>query len=248
VLWRASSKFEARWILAMFISALAIGFGWSRGATLAAIVGLVVFVVASAGQRRRAAVLAAIAIGMLAIGTAFSDPGDGSSAARTFSAVDSGRTPLYRAAVRGVQHRPVFGLGAGGVLTALQRTPPNEVLRWVGMPATAAIRSARSTPRLLVIDYTVADGTRQQYLNITTKVHNELLDYAVSYGLPAALLAAAMFLTALWRSRTNPALVASLAAFAAGLMTWPQVMRTAPILWAFLGLALASPQRHRNAS
>ena len=240
-LWRAAMPgSRRRWIVASNISALAIGFGWSRGATLAAVVGVIVFIVASVGHRRRAAAMALLAVVGLAVGTVFSDPGDGSSKARTFSATDSGRTPLYRAAAQGISAHPFVGLGAGGVLRALSIAEPADVLAWAGVRATEVSRSARSTPQLLVIDYTAVDGSRQQYLNITTKVHNELVDYAVSYGLPATLLAAATFLVALWRSRANAALVASLAAFAAGLLTWPQVMRTAPILWAFLGLALTA--------
>lgn len=239
-LWRATTGSRTGWIAVSAVSALAIGFGWSRGATIAAVVGIIAFVIASVGGRRRAATMALVAVVGLALGTVLSDPGDGSTTARTFSAADSGRTPLYRAAVQGIAAHPVIGIGAGGVLRALSSADPADVLVWAHVPATDAARSSRSTPRLLVIDYTATDGTRQQYLNITTKVHNELVDYAVSYGLPAAVLAAATFLAALWRSRSQPPLVASLAAFAAGLLTWPQVMRTAPIMWALLGLALAT--------
>ena len=248
-LWRAAAtNTPHRWLALSSVSALAIGFGWSRGATLAAVIGIVIFVVTAIGQRRRAAALGVVALVSLALGTVFADPGDGTSTARTFSATDSGRTALYRASAEGIVAHPIIGLGAGGVLRALSSADPADVLAWAHIPATAAARSSRSTPRLLVIDYTAADGVRRQYLNITTKVHNELVDYAVSYGLPAAILAAALFLAALWRSRSHPALVGSLAAFATGLLTWPQVMRTAPVLWTFLGLALTMQADRRNSS
>jgi O-antigen ligase len=246
-LHRSLASGRLLWLLGSFICALAIGFGWSRGATLAALVGLGVFVAAARGARKRAAVLAVVALVGLAGGTALSDPGDGSSASRTFSSASSGRTPLYHAAIRGALRHPLFGLGAGGVLTSLQQASPAQVLSWAGVKGTHATTSDLSTVRMLTIDYTAPNGSRQQYVNITTKAHNEVLDYAVSFGVPAAVLASLMFALAIWRARRDVALVSALGAFVAGLMTWPQVMRTAPILWALLGVALASQVRSSDS-
>lgn len=227
------------WSVGVAICALAIGLGWTRGASLAAIAATGAFVVASSGTRRRAATLAAIAAVGLAVGTVSVPTDDGGSAGHSFSSSDSGRGVLYRASVAGISGKPLFGLGAGGVLRALFDAPPASVLRWADIDATKALIDPASTPGRLIITGTANDGSGVRYENITTKSHNELLDYAVSYGLPAALLAVVTLALALFRARRDAALFASLVGAAVGLLTWPQVMRTAPVLWAVFGFALS---------
>ena len=227
------------WSASVAVCALAIGLGWTRGASLAAVAATVAFVATSRGTRARAAVLAAIAALGLVVGT-LSVPTDGdASASRSLSTADSGRGVLYRASLAGIADGPVFGLGAGGVLHALRDTPPATVLRWAHIDASDAGVDPASTPGHLIITGSRSDGTGVRYENITTKSHNELLDYAVSFGLPAALFAAMTFVLALFRARRDAAVFASLVGAAVAMLTWPQVMRTAPVLWAVLGFALA---------
>ena len=227
------------WSASVAVCALAIGLGWTRGASLAAIVAVVALVAASRGMRVRAATLAAIAAAGLVVGT-ISVPSEGdASAGRSFSSSDSGRSVLYRASLNGIADNPVFGLGAGGVLHALFDTPPATVLRWAHIDASDPRIDPASAPAHLIITGSKSDGSEVRYENITTKSHNELLDYAVSYGLPAALFAAMTFVLALFRARRDAAMFASLVGAAAGLLTWPQVIRTAPILWVVLGFALS---------
>ncbi len=227
------------WSAGVAVCALAIGLGWTRGASLAAIGAAIAFVAASRGTRTRAAVLAAIAAVGLVIGTA-AVPTDGdASASRSLSTADSGRGVLYRASLAGIGNNPVFGLGAGGVLHALFDAPPDTVLRWAHIDASDARVDPTSNPGHVIITGSGNDGSEVRYENITTKSHNELLDYAVSFGLPAALFAAMTFVLALFRARRDAAVFASLVGAAVAMLTWPQVMRTAPVLWAVLGFALA---------
>ncbi len=227
------------WMIAIAGSGSAIGFGWTRGASVAALAALITYVVACREGRRRAAALAGIAALGLMLGTALAPSAAGGSAGHSFSAADSGRGVLYRAAFAGISGQPIVGHGAGGVLRVLTTTDPVTVLRWAKIDAASAERSAASTADILVIEGTRADGSAIRYENITSKTHNELLDYAVSYGIPAALLAGATMLLAIVRARRDAALVACLVGAAVGMLTWPQVMRTAPILWTVLGFALA---------
>ena len=227
------------WSASVAVCALAIGLGWTRGASLAAVAATVALVATSRGTRTRAAVLAAIAAVGLVVGTASVPTEGGGSAGRSFSSSDSGRSVLYRASLNGIADNPVFGLGAGGVLHALFDAPPATVLRWAHVDASDPRLDPASTPGHLIITGSSSDGSEVRYENITTKSHNELLDYAVSYGLPAALFAARTFVLALFRARRDAAVFASLIGAAVGLLTWPQVMRTAPILWAVLGFALS---------
>ncbi len=227
------------WSASVAVCALAIGLGWTRGASLAALGAAIAFVAVSRGSRTRAVALAAIAAVGLGIGTVSVPTEGGGSAGRSLSSSDSGRGVLYRASLAGISDSPVVGLGAGGVLHALFDAPPATVLRWAHVVATDARLDPVSTPGHLIITGSSSDGSDIRYENITTKSHNELLDYAVSYGLPAAVLAAMTFVLALFRARRDAALFASLVGAAVGLLTWPQVMRTAPVLWAILGFALS---------
>ena len=227
------------WSTGVAVCALAIGLGWTRGATLAAIAAIVAFIATSRGSRVRAATLGAVAALGLVVGTLSVRTEGHASTSRSLSTADSGRGVLFRASLNGIADSPVFGLGAGGVLHALFNAPPATVLRWAHVDATDARVDPASTPGHLIIGAVASDGSEVRYENITTKSHNELLDYAVSYGLPAALFAAITFVLALFRARRDAALFASLVGAAAGLLTWPQVMRTAPVLWTVLGFALS---------
>ncbi len=233
------------WYASVAVCALAIGLGWTRGASLAAIGAAIAFVVTSRGVRTRAAALAAVAAVGLIIGTILVPTEGGGSAGRSLSSSDSGRSVLYRASLVGISDSPVFGLGAGGVLHALSDAPPDTVLRWAHIDASDARVDPASNPGHVIITATASGGDAVRYENITTKSHNEPLDYAVSYGLPAALLALATFALALLRARRDAALFASLIGAAVAMLTWPQVMRTAPVLWAVLGFALS---QRRGAS
>ncbi len=242
---RSRSRF---WAATGFLMAVAVGLAWTRGASVAALAGLLVFVVSQRNHRCRAVVastaaVAGLLLGSLTSASALGTEGASADRAHAFSAADSGRKPLYAASVWGIRHQPLIGYGAGGVLRAMQAVPPATVLGWAGLPARNAHRAAESNDQHLVLLSTSPNGTANRYDNITTKAHNELLDYAVSYGLPAAALAALTMALALWRSRRDPALCGAITAFAVGLLTWPQVMRTAPVLWCLLGLALAMGRR-----
>lgn len=227
------------WTLSVGAAATAIGLGWSRGALLAALAAVTSVVVLSRDTRKRVAALAAVACVGLILGSGLAASTSGGSAAHSFSTSDSGRGVLYRGSLAGVAAEPLVGLGAGGVLHALNDEDPATVLRWAGVDGTGATTGPESTVDRLVIEATGPDGWTIRYENITSKSHNELLDYAVSYGLPAAVLAAATMALALHRARRDAALGAALLGSVVGLLTWPQVMRTAPILWALIGFALS---------
>lgn len=240
---RVPRRWRCLWVAAALMMGLAVGFAWTRGATVAAVAGIVVYVARSKQRRSAVAVsgivLVGLVVGSLTSASALGSGEVGADRAHVFSAADSGRKPLYLASLWGILRRPLTGYGAGGVLRALEDAPPATVLRWAGLPAAEAVRSSESNEQHLVLLSAKPDGSVNRYDNMTTKVHNELLDYAVSYGVPAAFLAALTIFVALWRSRSDPVLFGAISAFVAGLFTWPQVMRTAPVVWCLLGAALA---------
>lgn len=243
----ATSRPDPRWIAAALAMGVAVGFGWTRGASVAALGGIAAFVACSSGARKNAAFVGLIAAAGVIVGTLTSQSAlraGSSEGVHAFSAADSGRKPLYAASFWGIRQQPFVGLGAGGVLRALNSAPPKTVLTWAGLPTINARRSPEATNERLVLLSEDNEGRPVRYDNITTKAHNELLDYAVSYGVPAAVLAALTLGLALWRSRSDPAVFGALTAFSLGLLTWPQVMRTAPVIWAILGVALATSAAH----
>jgi O-Antigen ligase len=225
------------WSTAAALISFAVGLCWTRGASIALLAGCLTIVFLS---RKRLIVLAsslvcvaALALGVFASSSSSSNDANGS--AHTFSTTDSGRKPLYAASVWGMLHRPLTGFGADGVVQAMAAAPPSKVLEWAGVTGTATSSNNTQVDRLVL-----GTSTEVPYTNITTKVHNELLDYGVSYGVPALALAAATIISALWFCRRNPTLFAAIIAFSVAMMTWPQIMRTAPVFWGLLGLAFGS--------
>ncbi|BDP42714.1 hypothetical protein DAETH_26830 [Deinococcus aetherius] len=122
--------------------------------------------------------------------------------------------------------------------TGLRQDEPANVKRLNAAPTEA--------PRFLVIH---PGGKRELVVLPINKVHNEYLDYALTYGLPAALLFTALVATALWSSRTFlPGISAGLLAYAAYLLTWPEIIRFAPLAWFMMGIALATQHKRRRDS
>jgi len=81
----------------------------------------------------------------------------------------------------------------------------------------------------------------ERVIEATNAVHNEYLEYAFTYGLPAAAAFVSLFVIGIWRSwRHVPWATASLASYLIYLFTWPETIRFAPLAWAVLGIALAS--------
>lgn len=157
---------------------------------------------------------------------------------------DSGRTVLYKTALSGIAQRPVFGWGSDGVLAAMHTRPPEAVLAEmrIELPRGSQIKvlskQADDNYLMRVTPPGKPSVLVQQPIN---KVHNEYLDYAVSYGIPAALIVVCLMGMGCWRAwPTAFPLTASLAAYAVYLLTWPDVVRFAPVAWAVLGLALAA--------
>lgn len=156
----------------------------------------------------------------------------------------SQRTVLWNSAFFGIAQRPLFGWGAPAVWRVINTRPVSEVL------LEQEVRNVVSSKRLSVkddmpaISVALSNGKRGVVQTPVNKVHNEYLDYALTYGLPAALMFTAVLSWAIWSGRKlTPALSAGLVAYAVYLLTWPEIIRFAPIAWFIMGVCLASGKR-----
>lgn len=232
------------WLAVVLISWAWAG-SFTRGSWLAGALGLVWLLVWARPRpplRAWGAVVLGVSLCVATVavrgeGRAFSLFGDSSDQALADS---SGRGVLWRSALFGIPQRPVLGWGTPALWQAMNGRPARELLADFGQPDLAGIRRLNSgpteAPRFMVAH---RDGTRELVTLPINKVHNEYLDSALTYGLPAALLFAALLGMAIWSGRVLlPGLSAGLVAYAAYLLTWPEIVRFAPLAWFMMGLAL----------
>ncbi|OWL98830.1 hypothetical protein CBQ26_01010 [Deinococcus indicus] len=154
---------------------------------------------------------------------------------------NSGRTVLYRSALIGITERPLLGWGGNALWKVMAERSDQELLAEGGAPAH--VRAERrdfgvNAPPSFIL--TLPTGEKQWFFLPVNKVHNEYLDYALTYGIPAAVLFTLLLGYGIWNAWTTaPVLSACLVAYGVYLLTWPEVIRFAPIAWFLLGLALA---------
>ncbi|MFC5848391.1 O-antigen ligase family protein [Deinococcus petrolearius] len=235
---------------------------FTRGAWLAGALGLIWLVL---WQRKRVPwrTWGAVALGIVlcvvtaqvrGAGRSFSISGTATSAAVPAQALadSSGRGVLWNSALFGIQRRPLWGWGTPALLQAMNARSSEKLLAENGTRHIEAFRKINRNnnefPNFLV---TYRDGRKERVFlgGAVNKVHNEYLDYALTYGLPAALAFTVLLGWAIWSSRVAaPALSAGLVAYAAYLFTWPEVVRFAPIAWFFMGVALAAGASTRRAA
>lgn len=245
---RRSSHWSWAWSAVVLISWAWAG-SFTRGAWLAGGLGLVWLAVR---LRRRVVVRAwlAVALGItLCLGTA-----ELRGAGRSFSAAtqdltdSSGRGVLWHSALLGIQERPLLGWGTPALWQAMNARPERDLLIEFGTRDVTQIQRLNTqdqqAPSFFV---THNDGRREKAVLSINKVHNEYLDYALTYGIPALLLFTALMIWAVWSGRSwAPGVSAGLVAYAAYLMTWPEIIRFAPIAWFMAGLALAGNAAQRG--
>ncbi|MCY1703072.1 O-antigen ligase family protein [Deinococcus sp. SL84] len=155
----------------------------------------------------------------------------------------SGREALWKAAALGIEQQPAFGWGTPALFRVMNIQPLEE-LAWEsgysGTPISPRMNAADESPTFRIRQ---ADGRVQTVSNFPDKVHNEYLDHALTYGLPAALLLCTLLILGIWNSRTAPGISAALLAYGLYLLTWPDSIRFSPLLWFVLGLAWAQGVR-----
>lgn len=238
---------RSRWgLLYMVLAGFSLTASLTRGAFLAAMIGYVFW--ACQGNLKRYAVHAAVLLGLLlplphltASQVDLRSFGDGVGEQKTSD--NSGRTPLWNTALYGIQLRPFLGWGLGQLLNVMAQRPDAELLHELGKDR--GNRTVQQLPRTSgdSLNWRLSGGGQapERVTEATNAVHNEYLEYAFTYGLPAAAAFVSLFVIGIWRSwRHVPWAAASLVAYLIYLLTWPETVRFAPLAWAVLGIALAS--------
>ncbi|WP_102126427.1 O-antigen ligase family protein [Deinococcus planocerae] len=250
----ASSRNRWGWLAVILISWAWAG-SFTRGAWLAGAVGLLWLVIWARPRpslRSWSAVLLGVALCVFTTtlrgeGRAFNLSNDATGGGQAI-ADSSGRAVLWGSALFGIRQRPLLGWGTPALWQAMNERSEKEVLADFGKHDLAGVRRLNSTPReapRFVVTH--ADGKRESVVLSIGKVHNEYLDYALTYGLPAAVMFIALLAAAIWSSRTLlPGVSGGLLAYAAYLLTWPEIIRFAPIAWFMMGVALAAYSRRRS--
>ncbi|WP_083922554.1 O-antigen ligase family protein [Deinococcus aquatilis] len=162
----------------------------------------------------------------------------------------SGRSVLWRSALIGIQQKPLLGWGSPALWQVMNSRDAQTLLHENGTQNITAIQKRNDDPRSAPSFYvTHTDGSRERVDFTINKVHNEYLDYALTYGIPAALLFIVLISRSIWASRLiAPGLSGAVVAYAAYLLTWPEVIRFAPIAWFIMGLALGASFRSKVRS
>ena len=238
---------RSRWgLLCVFLAGFSLTASLTRGALLAAAIGYICWIIQ--GNAKQYQIHAALLLGLLAplahltaaqMGTRSFGSGVGQQQLND----DSARAPLWNTALYGIKLRPLFGWGPGQLLDLMAQRPDNQLLSELKVQATGQtiIRLPRVTGGPL--RWRTTRGTSRPALisQPVDAVHNEYLEYAFTFGIPAAVAFILLYLLGFFRSwKRLPWAAASLSTYLVYLLTWPETVRFAPLAWAILGFALAA--------
>ena len=159
----------------------------------------------------------------------------------------SQRGVLWNSALTGIAQKPVLGWGTPA-LWRVMATRPTKALIAESAGAVGNFQRVQrlSNDPLRAPEFRLLrpEGNWVGFSLSVNKVHNEYLDYALTYGLPAALMVIILLGWAIWSGRTTvPGVSAGLIAYTVYLLTWPEIIRFAPIAWFMMGIALAAGDR-----
>lgn len=235
-----------RWLsLSIMIVAWACAGTFSRGAWLAALSGLIWLV----WQRRSisSAAWMSLAAGLLFFAATVGIRGsDRSFVNKEAILTTSQRDVLWKSAVVGILERPVFGWGSPALWRIMEQRDDADLLLEQGVKNVSSVQRLSRNPQEMPKLYVIYRSGMKDIINLSiNKVHNEYLDYSITYGLPSAMLFIGLLCWGIWSSRfTNIGLSAGLVTYGIYLMTWPEVIRFAPIAWFMIGTAIGL--RHRK--
>lgn len=163
----------------------------------------------------------------------------------------SSRIALWKSAIHGIGDRPLTGFGVKAVRQAINARPPRDVVEDYleqTHPPIVQVRKLSNPFRtdvdpLEIPGYFVkfSDGSQRTIYIAEDKVHNEYLDYAVTYGIFSLLTFLAILTVIIHRaSKTNWAELMAVLAYALFLFFWPENTRFSAVAYVIMGIALAS--------
>ncbi|WP_019551719.1 hypothetical protein [Thermus scotoductus] len=145
----------------------------------------------------------------------------------------------WKATLRGIAARPLFGFGAAGFHFQWPLYLEEEELRhflrimWGAEEVLSRGTNGQGMPVFLIRDQ---EGQVRLLAVQGFKAHNEFLDQALLFGLPGAFLWLLLYLLALRQTWATP-LGGGLLAYFGFLLFWYAVFYALGVLWVLLGLA-----------
>lgn len=158
------------------------------------------------------------------------------------------RTYYYRAAVRGIAARPILGWGGGNfefawprflTLRELNRFGQEE---W-GFGEVLSVQTSSSGPPVLAVHDRL--GKSRLVLVRTFKAHDQILEAALMWGIPGAILYLAVFVLAMRGLRRSAPLAIGILVYGAFTLLWFVIPQTQGLLWAMA--AASNAEAHRVA-
>lgn len=233
---------------AVTIIAWALAGSDTRGAWLAGTIGMIWLLVCQP-QLRRLRFWWPVFLGLALIYPTQMISGKGGRSFQSAEAVadSSGRSVLWKSALYGIAKKPLTGWGAPALWKAMNARPAVVLLAEFGVKDIRTFRHINVSSAMTELPSFIVfhKYEKPELITMSTnKVHNEYMDYALTYGLPAAMLFAVMLAWAIWSARiTAPGFSAAVLAYGIYLFTWPEVVRFAPIAWFMIGICLALGQK-----
>ena len=233
-------------LLCVFLAGFSLTASLTRGALLAAAIGYICWIIQ--GNAKRFQIHTALVLGLLTplphlTAAQLGTRSFGSGAGQQQLNDDSARAPLWNTALYGIKLRPLFGWGTGQLLNVMARRPDSQLLSELKIQAAGltVVRLPRVSGGPLRWRATRESFKPTLISQPVDAIHNEYLEYAFTFGIPAAMTFIFLYLLGFFRAwKRLPWAAASLAAYLVYLLTWPETIRFASLAWAILGFALAA--------
>lgn len=209
------------------------------GATVnrAALLGLIAIAVRSIWLPRRALAWAVVALVGFGAGWGLVQLRQGEAAKNITNAGSSvSRSYIWRAAVRGIAARPVFGWGGTFYDHWYQYLSKQETAEYLKAEYGLTILGQKDN----VFQIKRSDGTIDSFWFSFWKAHNQFLDEGLLRGVPGVLLFLSLWVLAFRRTAPQVApFQLALVGYATFLLVWFAAPEGEGVLWACLGLGCA---------
>ncbi len=225
-----------------FLLGLGVGLTYNRASVVGLLLALGSAWVGQGQRVLRASLLALLGLLLGLLTTRLLLPA-GAKALESPSSLEQ-RLYGWKATLRGIAERPLFGFGAAGFHFRWPLYLEEEELRhflkimWEAEEVLGKGVNGQGVPV-----FTVRDGEGVRLLVVNSfKAHNEFLDQTLLYGLPGAFLWLFLYLLALRRTWATP-LGGGLVAYFGFLLFWYAIFYALGPFWALLGLAAREKAR-----
>lgn len=229
---------------AVVVSLLGLGIGLclNRTAAFALLIGTLTPLLRGRRFRRATAITAVLVLAGVAVGIVVSKKLTDSTKVVDSAHTLESRTFYYRSAIRGIASRPILGWGGGNFEFAwpsfLSADELNRFgqMEW-GFQEVFSAKVSRSGPPVL----SIRDRTGKLAFSVvrTFKAHDQVLEAALMWGIPGALLYLSLFALGLRGVRRGEPLAIGILVYGVFTLLWFVIPQTQGLLWVMLAASIA---------